>query len=905
MKKPLLLVEDNEIDAFRIKQALANGVYASYKVQHFTTLGKALNWLKTNEAQLVLLDLGLPDSVDTKTYHNFAEKHPFLPVVILSSTDNYHIGLDAIRNGAQDFVEKERMEPIILERAINKALERNRLVYELEKARTDAQQSASKLTSVIDNSQQTIWLVDTDFKLEAFNKKFSTSIKRKTGVIPRVGESVNDNVHINNFDSWRFLYNRALLGEQFTEVKRYVIDNRDYYAEYTFVPVKQNGAVSGISVSARDITNKRRMMALLQAERQILADQAMGKSFDISFTNLINNIEKLGHGMQCSVMLCKHNSKLYYIAAPSMPEKFVAKTNGICSVPEKLNAPIVLNGPTTTVLDKMFTAGWEQVRSVGKTFGYDTIYSFPILSSRNTTLGCITAYYKTGVKTSKLDFEIIERIKILASAIIEKKISDETITANEMRFRALIEKSPEVILLLDEKVKMQYASPSASKNLGLKTNELESTTLFKYLHKEDLDDVKRKLGRLLKKPDSSCSISMQLANKKGEWRKFEGKATNLLKDASVGAVVLNLSDVTEEFETRNELRLRERALEASSNGKVIINSFMPGMPVVYANQAFFEMSGFDEDDIIDKDSSFLIGPDSAPETIEEIYSALLNKTEFKGEILSYRKDESKFWCYITLSPVFDEKGELVYYICNMNDISALKDTEIKLRQKNNELNTFVYKATHDLKGPLASILGLSQLAADNVKDPEASSYINYIRESTLRLDMILNDLLRISTVTHVTPSYQRIDLNKIVNNIASIVGGNHKKEGVDIKTSINVTNDLFTDETLLTSALQNLLDNAVKYKNTRAIQPYAMIEAHNYKEGVAISISDNGCGTPKEMQDKIFDMFFRGNEKSTGSGLGLYMVKKAVEKLNGDINFTSEVGVGSVFTLYLPSLKQI
>lgn len=905
MKKPLLLVEDNEIDAFRIKQALANGVYASYKVQHFTTLGKALNWLKTNEAQLVLLDLSLPDSVDTKTYHNFAEKHPFLPVVILSSTDNYHIGLDAIRNGAQDFVEKERMEPIILERAINKALERNRLVYELEKARTDAQQSASKLTSVIDNSQQTIWLVDTDFKLEAFNKKFSTSIKRKTGVIPRVGESVNDNVHINNFDSWRFLYNRALLGEQFTEVKRYVIDNRDYYAEYTFVPVKQKGAVSGISVSARDITNKRRMMALLQAERQILADQAMGKSFDISFTNLINNIEKLGHGMQCSVMLCKPNSKLYYIAAPSMPEKFVAKTNGICSVPEKLNAPIVLNGPTTTVLDKMFTAGWEQVRSVGKTFGYDTIYSFPILSSRNTTLGCITAYYKTGVKTSKLDFEIIERIKILASAIIEKKISDETITANEMRFRALIEKSPEVILLLDEKVKMQYASPSASKNLGLKTNELESTTLFKYLHKEDLDDVKRKLGRLLKKPDSSCSISMQLANKKGEWRKFEGKATNLLKDASVGAVVLNLSDVTEEFETRNELRLRERALEASSNGKVIINSFMPGMPVVYANQAFFEMSGFDEDDIIDKDSSFLIGPDSAPETIEEIYSALLNKTEFKGEILSYRKDESKFWCYITLSPVFDEKGELVYYICNMNDISALKDTEIKLRQKNNELNTFVYKATHDLKGPLASILGLSQLAADNVKDPEASSYINYIRESTLRLDMILNDLLRISTVTHVTPSYQRIDLNKIVNNIASIVGGNHKKEGVDIKTSINVTNDLFTDETLLTSALQNLLDNAVKYKNTRAIQPYAMIEAHNYKEGVAISISDNGCGTPKEMQDKIFDMFFRGNEKSTGSGLGLYMVKKAVEKLNGDINFTSEVGVGSVFTLYLPSLKQI
>lgn len=905
MKKQLLLVEDNEIDVFRVKQALANGVYAKYNVQHYSTLGQALTWLDSNEAQLVLLDLGLPDSVDVNTYGSFADKHPFIPVVILSSTDNYTIGLDAIRNGAQDFVEKERMEPIILERAINKALERTRLIHELEKARTEALVGASKLTSVIDNSQHTIWLVDTNFKLEAFNKKFSTSIKRKTGVAPRVGENVNENVHINNFDSWRFLYNRALSGEQFTEVKKYIIDKRDYYAEYTFVPVKQAGEVSGISVSARDITNKRRMMALLQAEKQILADQAMGKSFDISFTNLINNIEKLGHGMQCSVMLCKPDNKLHYIAAPNLDAKFVSKTNGICSVPEKLNAPIVLNGPTTTVLDKMFTTGWEQVRTIGKSYGYETIYSFPILSSRNTTLGCITAYYKESVKASKLDFEIIERIKLLASAIIEKQISDETITANEMRFRALIEKSSEIILLLDSKGKMQYASPSATKSLGFKTSDLQKHSFFKYLHKDDVEEIKRKTARLLKKPDSSCSVSMQLENKKGEWRKFEGKATNLLNDVSVNAVVLNLSDVTDEMETRHELVLRERALEASSNGKLIINSYMPGMPVVYANQAFFEMSGFTEEDIINKEGSFLVGPETDPDTMEGIYSSLLNKTEFKGEILSYRKDGSKFWCYITISPVFDDKGELVYYICNMNDISALKDTEIKLRQKNNELNTFVYKATHDLKGPLASILGLSQLAADNIVDEEAKHYINYIRESTLRLDMILNDLLRISTVTHVTPTYKRVDLQKIVTNITSIVGGAHKKEGVEIKTNIDVTNDLFTDETLLTSALQNLLDNAVKYKNTRAMQPYAMIEAHNHKEGVAISISDNGCGTPREMQDKIFDMFFRGNEKSTGSGLGLYMVKKAVEKLNGDIDFTSEVGVGSVFTLYLPSLKQI
>lgn len=863
-------------------------------------------WLESNEAQLVLLDLGLPDSVDTQTYATFCGKHPFMPVVILSSTDNYSIGLDAIRNGAQDFVEKERLEPIILERAINKALERTRLLQELNKARTEAQENSNKLRSVIDNSQHTIWLVDTEFRLEAFNNKFAHSIRRKTGVLPQKGQSVNENVHINNFESWRFLYNRALMGEQFTEVKKYLLENREYYAEFTFIPVRQYaGKVTGISVSVRDITNKRRMMALLKAEKQILADQATGKSFETSFTNLINNIEKLGHGMQCSVMLCKHPGyKLHYAAAPNMPEKFLAKTDGLCTIPININQPIILNGPSTTPLDKMFTEGWDKVRSIAKDYGYDTIYSFPIISSRNQTLGCFTAYYKTGVKPSKLDFEIIERVKILASAIIEKQTSDETITANEMRFRALTEKSAEVILLLDDEANINYASPSVNKSLGYRPTEMQQNPFFKYLHPEDLVDARKKLARLAKKVDTSTNIEIRLGSKRGVWRRFEGKATNLLHDASVNAIVLNLSDITEEYETRKELVLRERALEASSNGKVIVNSYLPGMPVVYANQAFFEMSGFSEVDIINKQSSFLVGEETDPLAIEGIYNALLNKTEFKGEILSYRKDGSKFWCYITISPVFDDKEELIYYICNLNDISALKDTEIKLRQKNNELNTFVYKATHDLKGPLASILGLSQLAADNIKDKEALHYINYIKESTSRLDMILNDLLRISTVTHVTPTYTKVNLEKIVAGIANTVKGMPHSHNVEIKTNIDLSADLFTDETLLTSALQNLLDNAVKYTNTRAVQPYAMIEAHNYKEGVAISISDNGCGTPKEMQDKIFDMFFRGNEKSTGSGLGLYMVKKAVEKLQGDINFTSEVGVGSVFTLYLPSLSQ-
>ncbi len=906
MEKCLLLVEDNEIDAFRIKQALSEGEYKSYNVQHFTCLGDAIAWHEKNQATLVLLDLGLPDSDDVNTYATFSKKHPFAPVVILSSTSNYHIGIEAIRNGAQDFIEKERLEPILLERAIHKALERALLFNEIEKAKAEAVNNSASLRAVIDNSPNTIWMVDTRFKLVAFNKKFTRTVSKKTGRVPQKGDYIAQTIHPKTFDAWSFLYNRAMEGEQFTEVKRYLIEEREFFAEFTFNPVHANGRVTGISVSARDITNKRRMMNLLEAEKQVLAEQALGQSFEDSFRNLIKKVEKLGQGMLCSVMVCKQpDNVLHYLAAPTLPLQFIENTEGICNVPPKLNTPIILNGPSSTTLDKMFTVGWDTVRSEGKKVGIDTIYSFPILSSHNRPLGCFIAYYKTGLKPTQIDFEIIERLKLLAAAIIEKHISDQNLVASEKRFRALIEKSAELIFLVGDDGRINYAAPSVTKSLGYRPHELVNEQLLNFTHEGDYDEVSRTLAKLIKKTDTTVNIEFKLSSKKGGWRRFEGKATNLLNDPVVNAIVLNLSDVTDEYAARQELHLRERALEASVSGKLIIDPTKNGAPIIYANQAFYEITGFAEEDVIFKNHDFLFGVDTDRDAITSIRNAIATSDGYQGEVLNYRKDGTTFWNFLTLLPVLDEYNKLLYYVANVNDVTTLKDTELQLREKNDELNTFVYKATHDLKGPLASILGLTQLAEDEVTDEAAKRYLAYIRESTARLDMILNDLLRISKVTHSTPLFKKVDLEKLVSGIADSVKSSTQNGNVNIMTRIDITDDLVTDETLLTSAIQNLLDNAVKYTNTRAVKPYAMIEAHNHKNGVVISVSDNGCGTPKEMQGKLFDMFFRGNDRSTGSGLGLYMVKKAVEKLHGDINFTSEAGVGSVFTLYLPSLKQL
>lgn len=226
-----------------------------------------------------------------------------------------------------------------------------------------------------------------------------------------------------------------------------------------------------------------------------------------------------------------------------------------------------------------------------------------------------------------------------------------------------------------------------------------------------------------------------------------------------------------------------------------------------------------------------------------------------------------------------------------------------LRDTNEELNTFIYKATHDLKGPISSILGLINVAHADVQDKNALEYINLIGTSAKKLDTILNDLLRISVITHSTPCYTKVNVGRVVEFVKDSVKRMPYSQNVDIVTNINVSQQFSTDEQLLTSVLHNLLDNAVKYKNSRENNPFAKIEAMNHEEGLQITISDNGCGTPLEMQPQLFNMFFRGNENSNGPGLGLYMVKKAVEKLNGEIKFNSVAGVGSTFVLQIPNSK--
>lgn len=226
---------------------------------------------------------------------------------------------------------------------------------------------------------------------------------------------------------------------------------------------------------------------------------------------------------------------------------------------------------------------------------------------------------------------------------------------------------------------------------------------------------------------------------------------------------------------------------------------------------------------------------------------------------------------------------------------------LQLEATNKELNTFIYKAAHDLRGPLCSIMGLTQIAGMEREKDNLPDYIHKISESTQKLDAILLSLIDVMSIKDAKPVIKEINFKKMIANILErftfLDGYNEVAFKIDIKN----TKGFSSDENILNSILQNIIENAIKYRNTSRKNAFVAVTISNMNNFVKIEIEDNGVGMEKEMHEQIFEMYFRGNQDSKGSGLGLYIVQNGIKKLGGTIDVKSTLTKGSKFTVILPA----
>lgn len=243
---------------------------------------------------------------------------------------------------------------------------------------------------------------------------------------------------------------------------------------------------------------------------------------------------------------------------------------------------------------------------------------------------------------------------------------------------------------------------------------------------------------------------------------------------------------------------------------------------------------------------------------------------------------------------------LVFYLRTR----AIKHRNEELTRINDELDRFVYSASHDLRAPLASVLGLADIAGRESAIEAKDQCLTMIKDSVTKLDDFTKDIIDFSRNQRVALTCNEVDLMNEVKEIFKELQYLDNNSKIEKIVDYNEHRVFRTDRRRISVILKNLIGNAIKYHDLNKENPYIRVTIQYFNRRAEITVEDNGLGIEKAHLKKIFNMFYRATDKREGSGLGLYIVKETIEKLDAKISVYSTPGKGSEFRVSIPSCKK-
>ncbi|HEX5170853.1 MAG TPA: ATP-binding protein [Cyclobacteriaceae bacterium] len=243
--------------------------------------------------------------------------------------------------------------------------------------------------------------------------------------------------------------------------------------------------------------------------------------------------------------------------------------------------------------------------------------------------------------------------------------------------------------------------------------------------------------------------------------------------------------------------------------------------------------------------------------------------------------------------------------------SKQRAIELELRMQNeelvkinHELDNFVYSVSHNLRGPVSTVLGLLNLARLEVENPATwNGFIDMMGASLGKLDDRLREILDYSRNARYQVNCEKIDFAQVVqeslDKLSFMEGFHDIRKAIEIKENHEFLSDTYRIKVIV----NNLVSNAVQFRDEHKEPSTLTIRAILNNDAALLIIEDNGTGIPDNLTDKVFDMFFRGSVKSDGAGLGLYIVREMVNKLKGKISLESAHGKGTRVSVELPNMR--
>jgi PAS domain S-box-containing protein len=372
------------------------------------------------------------------------------------------------------------------------------------------------------------------------------------------------------------------------------------------------------------------------------------------------------------------------------------------------------------------------------------------------------------------------------------------------------------------------------------------------------------------------------------------------EDNKMSSICFTALDISERKQAELELASSEaRFRSLVQNSSDIVTVLDEDGKVQYSSESSEKMLGIAGTELIGRFLSGIILDDDQ-EAYQKALEETIRKKENNHSIEYQIRDGSGQIRYVesVMNNLLEDKS-VRGVVVNSRDITQRKDAEIKLKQTNFELDSFVYRASHDLRAPLRSVLGLLNLVRMEPAEQQKAAYINLAEKSINKLDSFILDLTNFSRNSRMELQQEEIDFREVINECVENLRYMENADKVDLQIEIDEKLPFRSDPGRIAILFQNLISNSIKYQRT-GVNSFVRISVQTLPEGARIEVIDNGKGIQSEYLSRIFDMFFRASEDSYGSGLGLYITRQVVEKLSGKIEVESKLNEGSTFRIQLP-----
>jgi len=479
------------------------------------------------------------------------------------------------------------------------------------------------------------------------------------------------------------------------------------------------------------------------------------------------------------------------------------------------------------------------------------------------------------------------------------------IKESELKFKNLVEDTIVSVYILQDS-KLVYVNPNLCNESGYSEDELLGAYFAQFIHHEDLNKVEQQIKERINGTNSSGRYEIRIKKKNGDYDWFEILGAVTVYNRAP-AIIGTLINITEKRKIFDELSVSE------ANLKSIFNNSNIGYMLVDINFKIITINTFLKNQFLSDNGINIVEGisiiDQLPENRKNRTIELFKKCIDTKETIHTTSSYSNIPKYYSTSliPVLNH-DEVISFCLTSIDITKEKLIELErekiiaeLIQKNNDLEQFAHIVSHNIRGPLASILGLNNL----LKDPNSIDHRDYIIDgintSSEKLDSVLKDLNEILKLKReISENKKKIILTKLIKEVKGGILQLIITTGASIEFNFEKADTIYTIKSYILNIFHNILVNAIKFTpNNR--YPCIKIWSEINDEKILIHFKDNGMGIDMKMNgEKVFKLYSRFHNKIEGKGIGLFMTKTQVEAIGGKITLSSEFNIGTHVTISLP-----